>query len=106
VVRPLQLDVSSNSSIKEAVGQLRASYDQRLDCLVNNAGINTVSWSQRGWDAEKAVNFEGPVRLAEELVPNLRPGTGSKLTWCEMLRDVSMVWERLENSLSWHWVNC
>jgi NAD(P)-dependent dehydrogenase (short-subunit alcohol dehydrogenase family) len=74
VVRPLQLDVASAGSINEAVGQLRASYDQRLDCLVNNAGVNTVSWSQRAWDAERAVNFEGPILLAEALVSMLRPG--------------------------------
>jgi NAD(P)-dependent dehydrogenase (short-subunit alcohol dehydrogenase family) len=77
VVQPLQLDVASAGSIKEAVGQLCASYDQRLDCLVNNAGVNTVSWSQRAWDAERAVNFEGPVLLAEAVVSLLRPGTTS-----------------------------
>lgn len=41
-VQPLQLDVASRSSIAAAVQQLRAEYDQRLDCLVNNAGVNTV----------------------------------------------------------------
>lgn len=73
-VQPLQLDVASRSSIAAAVQRLRAEYDQRLYCLVNNAGINTMSWSQRGWDAEYAVNFDGPVHLAEQLAPILRPG--------------------------------
>lgn len=73
-MQPLQLDVASASSIIAAVSQLCASQNQRLDCLVNNAGINTVSWSQRAWDAEKAVNFEGPVLLAEAVASMLRPG--------------------------------
>lgn len=73
-VEPLQLDVASRSSVAAAVRWLRAEHDQQLDCVVNNAGVNTVSWSQRGWDIERAVNFEGPVRLSEELAPTLRPG--------------------------------
>lgn len=59
-MQPLQLDVASRSSISAAVQHLRAEYDQRLECLVNNAGVNTVTWSQRAWDVRKLSTSRDP----------------------------------------------
>lgn len=50
----LVLDVANPLSLQAAVAHVRQCFDQRLDCLVNNAGVNTLAWTQRSWDTECA----------------------------------------------------
>ena len=54
LVHTLVLDVANPLSVQAAVAHVRQRFDQRLDCLVNNAGVNTLSWTQRSWDTECA----------------------------------------------------
>jgi NAD(P)-dependent dehydrogenase (short-subunit alcohol dehydrogenase family) len=72
-VEPLVLDVADPHSIDAAVARLRDS-KTAVDVLVNNAGI-----ALEGFDADIArdtieVNFFGPLRVTEALLPLIPPG--------------------------------
>jgi NAD(P)-dependent dehydrogenase (short-subunit alcohol dehydrogenase family) len=72
-VLPLPFDVADPVSIAAAVDYLRAA-GTPIDVLVNNAGI-----SMHGFDAEVArrtieVNFFGPFRVTEALLPLMPEG--------------------------------
>lgn len=72
-VETLALDVTSPEGIATATGELRRRA-ARLDILVNNAGI-----SMNGFDAEVArktldINFFGPLRVTEALLPLFADG--------------------------------
>lgn len=44
-VQGLVVDVTEPSSITAVVRHIRENFDQCLDCVVNNAGVNTVAWT-------------------------------------------------------------
>ena len=74
-VLPLPFDVADPTSIAAAVDYLRSA-GERIDVLVNNAGI-----SMHGFDAEVArrtidVNFFGALRVTDALLP-LMPAGGT-----------------------------
>lgn len=73
-VSGLVVNVADSDSVASAVRYIRENFDQRLGCVVNNAGVNTMSWSQRAWNKEYATNFLGPIGLAIALVPHLKTG--------------------------------
>jgi carbonyl reductase 1 len=62
------LDVGDAASIEALAGRLRAR-DERLDALVNNAGVYSGAAARRIWD----VNVLGPLRLTRALAPLLAP---------------------------------
>lgn len=59
---PAKLDVTQLTSIEQLVSQTVADYD-RLDFLVNNAGINirkpALDYTEEEWDRIAAVNLKG-----------------------------------------------
>ncbi len=70
---PVPLDVGAPAQVAAAAAHLRAA-GTALDVLVNNAGI-----AMDGFDAEVArrtlaVNFFGPLRVTEALLPIVRDG--------------------------------
>jgi carbonyl reductase 1 len=65
--QPEVVDVADPESITALAGRLRAS-NQRLDALVNNAGVYRVP-ARQVWD----VNLLGPLRLTRALEPLLAP---------------------------------
>jgi NAD(P)-dependent dehydrogenase (short-subunit alcohol dehydrogenase family) len=72
---PVSLDVSAPASVAAAAEHLRAA-GTAVDVLVNNAGV-----SLHGFDADVArgtlaVNFFGPLRLTEALLPLIPDGGG------------------------------
>ena len=60
------LDVGDPASIEALAGRLRAR-NERLDALVNNAGVYSGAGARRIWD----VNVLGPLRLTRALEPLL-----------------------------------
>lgn len=72
-------DLSSESAVVELVNQLSAKY-QRVDLLVNNAGITHRSLSSQTSNAVirrvMAVDYHAPVELAQGLLPQLRAANG------------------------------
>ncbi len=76
-IRPLQLDVTDDASIRRAAAEIEARY-RHLDALVNNAGAYYDYW-QTALDADFAtiraaadVNLYGAWRMAQDFVPLLK----------------------------------
>ena len=71
----LQLDVNNNDTIKQAVATI-LSKENRLDILINNAGIGITGPIEDTPEAEikKAfdTNFYGPLRVANAVLPQMR----------------------------------
>lgn len=74
-VRYLQCDVTSDASIEAVVAQVLES-SQRIDLLVNNAGIGLVAGAEES-SIEQAkalfdVNLFGAIRMAQAVLPAMR----------------------------------
>lgn len=67
----VELDVTSPRSRLELEGSLASvlGTDQRVNVLVNNAGIYPDGWDADTFARCMATNAIGPLRLAEELAP-------------------------------------
>lgn len=85
VIEPVVLDVGDASSIKHAAAEVERRYD-RLDVLINNAGINYDTWES----AEKAdidgtvmeavaTNLLGPGRVCQAFLPLLRKSRAGRI---------------------------
>jgi NAD(P)-dependent dehydrogenase (short-subunit alcohol dehydrogenase family) len=68
-----RLDVSDPASIATLAGSLREE-GQRLDLLVNNAGITMEGFDERVARGTLDTNFYGPLRLTEALLPLISDG--------------------------------
>lgn len=79
-VTVLALDLGSKQSIRAFAERFRASHD-RLDVLVNNAGLWTTSRSttKDGLEATFGVNHVGTHLLTRELLPLLRKSAPSRV---------------------------
>ena len=78
VIEPMTLDVADAASIKAGANEVSRRYD-RLDVLINNAGINYDTWETvenadiDGTVAETiATNLLGPWRVCQAFLPLLR----------------------------------
>lgn len=65
-------DLANNQSVREAVKVFEDNYD-RLDVLINNAGIMTsdLEWSDDGIEKQFAVNYLGHFLLTDLLLPHI-----------------------------------
>ncbi|MET3514995.1 NAD(P)-dependent dehydrogenase (short-subunit alcohol dehydrogenase family) [Pseudacidovorax sp. 1753] len=75
----LQLDVTDDASVRHAAARLRER-ENRLDVLINNAGIagsRKVAAELTGEDAESvfATNVVGPVRVMNAFIPLMETST-------------------------------
>ncbi|NKZ07839.1 SDR family NAD(P)-dependent oxidoreductase [Actinomadura latina] len=74
-VRMLRLDVRSDASVRECVGEVLAQVDG-LDILINNAGVMHEGFAEETSPEEaRAVfetNFFGAVRLVNAVLPGMR----------------------------------
>jgi NAD(P)-dependent dehydrogenase (short-subunit alcohol dehydrogenase family) len=80
-VHPVQLDVSSEASVKAAVEQVLAA-SGRLDVLINNAGVGGNAVTEECpielYQAVMDANLYGPIRCIQAVLPHLRArGSGA-----------------------------
>ena len=76
---PLELDVSDNSSIANAVKQAG-----RVDVLINNAGVlgsGGILSDPRDFEESLAVMVHGPYFLMHHLIPILENGRPCRESW-------------------------
>lgn len=73
-------DLSSLASVRE-FGAAFAAGDQRLDVLINNAGVlpNERSHTDEGFELTFATNVLGPFLLSELLLPKLRQSRNGRV---------------------------
>lgn len=77
----MPLDVTDQASVDRLARDLDG---QAIDVLVNNAGIQSLTWTLADIDMDEFervlnVNTLGPVRVARALLPNLRAGEKRKI---------------------------
>ncbi len=74
-IRVVKLDLSSPSSVSELCNEL-ADSGERLDGIINNAGIMNRYYKLSGFGVENtmAVNVLGTAMLTKGLIPLLNPG--------------------------------
>jgi NAD(P)-dependent dehydrogenase (short-subunit alcohol dehydrogenase family) len=79
-VRTVRLDLARQSSVRDAAAELRATTD-RLDLLVNNAGIMDAPdlRTEDGFELTFAVNHLGPFALTGRLLDRLLATPGSRV---------------------------
>ena len=53
---------------------LRLAMLAQVGALVNNAAVMRYDWTKDSFDTSYATNFEGPLQLAEKVVPHIKPG--------------------------------
>ena len=72
--RSIELDVSNEKSVKNAIDRIVSDHG-RLDILVNNAGImfetNIADQEREPWDRMMAINVTGPMMLTRHAAPHL-----------------------------------
>ncbi|KAF4627676.1 hypothetical protein G7Y89_g10478 [Cudoniella acicularis] len=84
-VHILECDTGSESSIysfaKQVTELLNASSETKIDFLLNNAGINSVSQEKalsmtaEGLNDQMRINVLGPAKIVENLLPHLKEGS-------------------------------
>jgi len=74
------LDLSSQQSIKDCVGEIESQID-RLDVLMNNAGIMQTPYQQTedGYELQIGVNHFGHFSLTGLLLPLLKKSPASRI---------------------------
>ncbi|MEV0720722.1 SDR family NAD(P)-dependent oxidoreductase [Asanoa sp. NPDC050611] len=81
---PFQADFASLAEVKRLAAEVAGKYD-RLDVLVNNAGIGfhvdgrTRQVTADGHELRLAVNYLAPVLLTRELLPLLHAGDAARI---------------------------
>ena len=79
-VEYLMCNLASFSSIRECVEEFKKRY-QRLDVLINNAGVLTMERreSEDGIELDFAVNFLAPFLLTNLLLPTLKQSSPARI---------------------------
>ncbi|UQA58451.1 SDR family oxidoreductase [Polyangium aurulentum] len=72
-VESRELDVAREESVRALVDEVRAAHGG-VDVLVNNAGTSMDGFDERVARQTVDVNFYGAMRLADALLPLMRPG--------------------------------
>ena len=85
-VTPIELDVSDDASIEQAVKTLNQNYNiPCLDILINNAGIypdegvNILTISRMQLDATLNANTFGPIRIVQAFLPLLEKSQDARV---------------------------
>jgi NAD(P)-dependent dehydrogenase (short-subunit alcohol dehydrogenase family) len=105
---PLTLDVSDDESVRAAASSFGAKHE-RLDALVNNAGVSTGGYvapseaSLRDMHALYEVNVFGPVRVTQAFLPFLRTSGQGRVVM--MSSSLGSVAEQLDPASSTYTVN-
>jgi NAD(P)-dependent dehydrogenase (short-subunit alcohol dehydrogenase family) len=75
------LDLSSLGSVRRAAAAIRNRIDDRLDLLINNAGVAAppFRYSANGIEMQWATNVIGPAALTRLLLPAIRDVPGSRV---------------------------
>ncbi|WP_437968934.1 oxidoreductase [Sorangium sp. So ce260] len=79
-VRAVRLDLGSLASVREAAGELRATYE-RIDLLINNAGVLSFKRgvTADGFELQLGVNHLGHFALTGLVLDRLRETPGSRV---------------------------
>lgn len=74
---PVELEVTNPASRFALQNQMSAAlgYEQKINVLVNNAGVYIDGWTADAFARNMAVNCTGAVALTRELTPLFAPGT-------------------------------
>ncbi|MCU1551361.1 MAG: oxidoreductase, short-chain dehydrogenase/reductase family [Glaciihabitans sp.] len=77
----VELDVSSLASVRTAASEIRARTGDRVDLLVNNAGVMAppLGYSTDGIEQQWATNVIGPAALTWLLLPAIESTPGSRV---------------------------
>lgn len=74
-IRVLEMDVQHDGAIRSVVDQILLE-SQRIDVVVNNAGLMSIGLAEGFTEAQAAhqmdVNFMGPVRVCRAVLPHMR----------------------------------
>ncbi len=74
-IRPIELDVTSDVSVREAIATLKQQ-EERIDILINNAGIwgpgMMEAFTMEQWHRYFEVNFLGCIRTLKAVLPGMR----------------------------------
>lgn len=78
-VEPLELDLASLESVRQAAAQLEQ--EQRLDVLINNAGIMVPPYelTADGFESQFGVNHLGPFAFTGLLLDKIRATPGARI---------------------------
>jgi protochlorophyllide reductase len=79
----VELDLASLDSVRSAVADIRERTGDRLDLLVNNAGVMAppLSFSDDGVELQWATNVFGPALLTWSLLPAIERVPGSRIVF-------------------------
>jgi NAD(P)-dependent dehydrogenase (short-subunit alcohol dehydrogenase family) len=100
------LDLSDAASVEAFSLWYREHYGERLDCLINNAGIHLdlmSKWKEPkltadGHEIQWRTNYLGTVHLTSNLLPILRK-TGSEVGEARVVNVISQLHSRANNAL-------
>eukprot|EP00123_Amoebidium_parasiticum_P013521 comp22007_c0_seq1/m.31856 comp22007_c0_seq1/g.31856 ORF comp22007_c0_seq1/g.31856 comp22007_c0_seq1/m.31856 type:complete len:262 (-) comp22007_c0_seq1:3-788(-) len=97
----LEVDTGGEVSVRELVNTVKCNYDQQIDILINNAAIYQPAYDPNTYDVTMATNVNGPILLAQSLLPYLAGGGRIVNVSSEMgqLRSLSNAYkERIRNA--------
>ncbi len=96
--RFLQIDLSDFASVRRAAGEFLAS-GQRLDVLVNNAGVaGTTALNPGGYDLTYATNHLGPFLFTNLLLPRLTESPAARIVNVASAANFSV------KAIDWSWL--
>ncbi|MBT40386.1 MAG: short-chain dehydrogenase/reductase [Deltaproteobacteria bacterium] len=104
-VRPIELDVNSDNSVKKALGEL-LSNSGPVDVLINNAGIG-MNATLEDVDIEKAkivfdTNFWGIIRCTQAVLPAMREqGSGHVVNISSVAGRIAALAQVIYSSSKW-----
>lgn len=79
---PIQVDVTSEESVKQMVATTTSQFETGIDVLVNNAGMTRdglmMTTKVEDWDLVLNTNLRGPALCTKAVIPKMRKQPGTK----------------------------